>query len=166
MGIILVFGNTNDPNGILSDISISRIEKVAQVIKSYPDYKIVVTGGYGDHFNKSKYPHYHYMIQSLKRLGVPDCNILAGINSSFTLQDIMMTRDFLSTYETDEIIMITSEFHASRVACFAMEYFFDRKITIIPVESPIDSSELDRLKKNEYKTLKKSINVMMGGVYE
>ena len=64
MKIILVLGSPNEPDGTLSQMAQGRIEICQKLYKSGA-CKIVLTGGFGPHFNTTDKPHAHYLKQNL-----------------------------------------------------------------------------------------------------
>ena len=52
-GIIILLGSPNDEEGQLSSIGIERANCSIEEYRKHPDYKILPTGGFGEHFNKT-----------------------------------------------------------------------------------------------------------------
>ena len=68
-GIIILLGSPNDEEGQLSSIGIERANCSIEEYRNHPDYKILPTGGFGEHFNKTDMPHAsyakHYLITQI-----------------------------------------------------------------------------------------------------
>ena len=78
-GILLVLGAPNDEQGNLSSIARERCDQAIRVYKEHPGYKILLTGGYGPHFNTTSLPHASYTKQYLMAHHVPEEDILENL---------------------------------------------------------------------------------------
>lgn len=79
-GIIIVLGSPNDIKGNLSSIAIERCNKAYEEYTQHNDYMILLTGGYGEHFNKTDKPHAFYSSQYLTGKGIPKDKLNEIIN--------------------------------------------------------------------------------------
>ncbi len=55
--IFIVFGNTNDDKGNISDFAKTRLDLLLEAFGQRPNSKILLTGGKGEFFNKTDKPH-------------------------------------------------------------------------------------------------------------
>jgi len=114
-GLILSLGAPNDNEGNLSLIAQDRLNAVLCLYKYNLEIKIVCTGGMGEHFNNSAYPHYYYSHQYLKEQGVPADALTTGVSSANTVEDFKLSRDLIFSLAPSVLIIVTSDFHIERV---------------------------------------------------
>ena len=140
--IIIILGHANSKKGQLSDIYKSRLEKgYREFIKKKnhkKDFKILCTGGFGWHFNKTKKPHGRYGEEYLLSRGVPEKCFLPVAMSKNTIQDALLSKKIIDGLKDNRLlrnkislIIVSSDFHMPRVKyIFARvfdEYFADNK---------------------------------------
>ncbi|MBE9464277.1 YdcF family protein [Dyadobacter subterraneus] len=113
MKIILVLGSPNEPDGTLSEMAKSRL-KFCQNLYRSGTYKIVLTGGYGPHFNTTDKPHAYYLQQALISQNVKEEDILALVESRHSVEDATLSKWIITKYQPEEIIIITSDYHFER----------------------------------------------------
>ena len=78
-GCILILGAPNDKKGNLSLIAITRLTKGATELSLNPGFKILLTGGFGKHFNDTDQPHWKYAKDFLiNKLSVSPNSLLKG----------------------------------------------------------------------------------------
>jgi len=87
-GCIMILGAPNDSKGRLSLIAKSRLKQGARELSLNPGFKILLTGGFGNHFNQTIYPHWKYAKDFLiKELSIPPGSFLSeAIESSNTVR--------------------------------------------------------------------------------
>lgn len=113
-GIIIILGSPNDDHGNLSSIAIERLTQGIKEYTARPGFAILLTGGFGVHFNTSDMPHAFYAMQHLLKYGIPKEEILEFVESSNTLEDAALSRPILEKYNVKNVIIVTSDFHAKR----------------------------------------------------
>lgn len=113
--IILILGSYNDEQGVLSEIATSRLDKGISIYQNYLNSKIILTGGYGSHFNSTKRPHSFYAKLHLIKNNIPVIDILDEVNSSHTLEDAFLSKKIIEKYVDKKIIIVTSDYHIPRV---------------------------------------------------
>ena len=116
-GCILILGSPNDKEGNLSLIAKTRLMQGAKELSLHPGFKILLTGGFGKHFNDTNLPHWKYAKDFLINvLSVsPDSILGETIESANSVEDIEIARPIFHKYNFDKIILVTSEFHRQRV---------------------------------------------------
>ena len=116
-GCILILGSPNDKEGNLSLIAKTRLMQGAKELSLHPGFKILLTGGFGKHFNDTNLPHWKYAKDFLiNELSVsPDSLLGETIESANSVEDIEIARPIFQKYNFDKIILVTSEFHRQRV---------------------------------------------------
>ncbi|MDQ4140617.1 MAG: YdcF family protein, partial [Bacteroidota bacterium] len=120
-GCIMILGAPNDKDGNLSAIAKSRLKQGAKELGLHPDFKILLIGGFGKHFNETNYPHWTYAKDFLiKELFVsPESILPEAIESSNTVEDFEKAMPLFQKYKFPKIIIVTSEFHLKRVQYIA-----------------------------------------------
>lgn len=113
--VIAVLGATNDDNGRLSPMAEARAAKAVQVWRTMTGAKLVLTGGFGEHFNNTDRPHWQYVAGQLKEQGIPPGDIIAVAESRHTYEDILFLREILALHRPRRIVVVTSDYHAARV---------------------------------------------------
>ena len=114
-------GSPNDDLGNLSDISIGRLTKCIEEYRKHPDYKILCTGGFGEHFNRTNRPHAEYAVEYLLTQGIPKKDILEIAKSHDTVEDALLSKPIVDKYKVKKLIVVSSDFHINRV-----KYIFER----------------------------------------
>jgi uncharacterized SAM-binding protein YcdF (DUF218 family) len=121
--ILVVLGAPNDPTGKLSPTALSRVEMAARLYKEYGCPTILLTGGFGSHFNISDAPHWSHLERYLLGMGIPKTAILKGIDSTNTYDDITMLRLALQDMDASVLIIVTSDFHIPRASLLAASIY-------------------------------------------
>lgn len=119
--LIFVLGAPNDQNGELSEIARKRVETAVDVFRRSAarnrSSKIVLTGGFGEHFNTTATPHWVYARDYMGELGVPaDAIDEAGLESANSVEDAVMILDYLEDHSAVDVFVVTSEIHVERCA--------------------------------------------------
>jgi uncharacterized SAM-binding protein YcdF (DUF218 family) len=128
-GCILILGAPNDKAGNLSVMAKLRLQQGYQMLLQHPDFKILLTGGFGNHFNETNYPHWQYAKDYLiNELAVaPEAFLPEAIESSHTVDDLEKAKPVLQKYNFLKIILVTSQFHLPRVQYLAEIILADSK---------------------------------------
>ncbi|MBN2011198.1 YdcF family protein [candidate division KSB1 bacterium] len=122
-GLIILLGSPNSPAGKLYSIARERCERAIHLGKKYPDYKFLLTGGFGDHFNTSNRPHAFYLMQFLQAYGIPRNRFVDFAESRNTLEDASLSKPIVLKYQSMKIIVVTSDYHFDRAKfVFECEY--------------------------------------------
>ncbi|GLU52093.1 YdcF family protein [Dyadobacter frigoris] len=113
MKIILVLGSPNEPDGTLSEMAKSRLT-VCQKLYVSGTYKIVLTGGFGQHFNTSDKPHAYYLKQNLLSKNIREEDIIGLTESRHSVEDATLSKWIITQYKPEKIIIVTSDYHFDR----------------------------------------------------
>jgi len=157
-GCILILGSPNDKDGNLSLIAKTRLMQGAMELAVHPGFKILLTGGFGKHFNDTNLPHWKYAKNFLiKELSVsPDSFLGESIESANSVEDIEIARPIFQKYNFDKIILVTSEFHRQRVK-YIIEKAVGLKENILfyscTADNELDKNTLKELCDHEEKAL-------------
>lgn len=150
--ILVVLGAPNNLDGSLTDVARRRCERAVREYAARPA-PVVATGGFGAHFNTTARPHYSYVYAFLRDEGVADRDILEGVPSSNTYEDVTMTSELASQRGVTSLRVITSEFHCRRVFLLYRLHAPWRPVEVIGAESWADRAELEALLAHEARAI-------------
>jgi uncharacterized SAM-binding protein YcdF (DUF218 family) len=157
--MIVVLGSPNSANGELYSIAKERCELAFVEYGKRSDWKILLTGGYGEHFNTTDLPHAYYLKQYLVKRGVPSQAIVEFAESTNTLQDASLSKPIILKYEVSEILVITSDYHINRARYIFEREFSDTGVNIEFLVSQTNEQacefDLESQRKHEEKALEK-----------
>ena len=114
MTAIVVLGSPNSPEGELFPMAKKRLDKCYQEYL-FNEYPIILTGGFGVHFNTSIHPHHHLAKEYLIQKGVDNQDIIAFLDSTNSVRDATMLLPVLANNPIKHLIIITSDYHVERV---------------------------------------------------
>ena len=157
-GCILILGAPNDNNGNLSLIAKTRLIHGAKELSLNPGFKILLTGGFGMHFNETNHPHWKYAKDFLiKELSIsPNSFLDESIDSANTFEDVEKAKHIFQKYNFKKIILVTSEFHLKRVKYIIEKTLnFKEKILLYScvADKELDEDLLKRLNEHEKKAI-------------
>ena len=117
--LLILLGAPNTDDGILLPVALSRCELVCKLYATLSQPDIVLTGGYGDHFNRTNRPHWSYLKENLLAHAVSPSSIIDTIDTRHTIDDISMlaVQSYVKQYSS--LIFVTSDFHVCRVGILA-----------------------------------------------
>jgi len=122
--IVVVLGGTNTRHGRLSPMCVRRLTRALALYRARPaDTMLVLTGGFGAHFNTTRRPHWHYARAWLRRQQVPESCFLGFLESTNTPDDGRLAADLLARFPTAAVTLVTSDFHLARA-----RYLFQRHL--------------------------------------
>jgi uncharacterized SAM-binding protein YcdF (DUF218 family) len=152
--ILLVLGSPNSSDGELSQMAISRLDVCWQWYATERT-PIVLTGGFGAHFNTTDKPHAQYLKENLLARGVLSTDILALIESANTVEDAVLSKWIVETYTPQEVIVITSVYHLARAKMvFEAVYAPFQQLAFVPASTEnLDCHVLDPLLRHEARAL-------------
>jgi uncharacterized SAM-binding protein YcdF (DUF218 family) len=158
-GMIIVLGSPNSETGQLSSIAKERCELALAEFAKRPNWKFLLTGGYGAHFNITDQPHAAYLKRYLVSRGIPTQEIVDFVESTNTLQDASFSKPIVLKYGASEIVVVTSDYHVERA-----RYIFEREFAGTGIHIDLLASRtaeaacefyLDAQKKHEKQALAK-----------
>lgn len=151
--VLAVLGAPNDADGHLSVIASSRCDRVA-VEYRLRRRPILPTGGFGEHFNLTDTPHYDYVRRRLVELGVRPSDILAGLASRDTAEDVRMISAYARKAELSMLVVVTSDFHVERVRLLFGREAPDLDVTIVAAATDLPANELRALGVHEARAIR------------
>ena len=113
MRIIVLLGSPNSDKGVLSQMAKSRV-KVCVSLYEKERTGIVLTGGFGAHFNTTEKPHAYYLKQMLVRHGIPEMAIFGLVESKHSVEDATLSKWIIEEFKPEEIVIVTSDYHEQR----------------------------------------------------
>lgn len=161
-GMIVVLGSPNSEKGELYSIAKERCDRAYELWKSLPHYKILMTGGFGAHFNKTAEPHAAYLKNHLVSLGIPESCFVEFAESQNTIEDASLSKPILLKYQVREAIIITSDYHFDRANYIFDRYFSDTEIhfqfSITNTNESVCEFDLEPIIRHEKEALAKLKN--------
>lgn len=154
-GIVVILGSPNDDKGNLSDIAIGRNEKGIEEYRNHEGYKILVTGGFGNHFNTTDKPHAFYAKQFLLKNGIPDNDILEFAESGYTIEDATFSKPIVDKYGVKNLVIVTSDFHIDRVKFIFEKVFKGYNLMFSGAKTNFSQEEYDKLLEHEKKEIER-----------
>jgi uncharacterized SAM-binding protein YcdF (DUF218 family) len=158
-GLIIVLGSPNSEQGELYNIAKERCERAVLEASNHPSYKILLTGGYGLHFNTTTRPHAYYLRNYLVACGIHEAKFVEYAESQNTLEDASLSKPIVLKYRPPHVIVITSDYHFDRARFVFDREFSDEDIAIdfSVVQTDKDKCEvdLDALIEHEQEALRK-----------
>lgn len=163
-----VLGGSNDEFGALSELSLERIKSAVNLYyagaETGKDTKLIATGGYGSHFNKTARPHRDYVNEELINLGIPITAIEnSGFLSANTVEDAILIKDFISRYSISEVTVVTSAFHIDRCRVIFECVMPDCRFAFLAARNP---SRMDSSTSSHERTAIAAIEAQGGVEYE
>jgi uncharacterized SAM-binding protein YcdF (DUF218 family) len=149
--IMVVLGAPNDDDGRLLAVATGRAEAAVREQRRNPSWPLILTGGFGDHFNRTARPHFEYVAAFLEAQGVPRSAVLASLPSSNTFDDARQVAELLAGQSAVTLRVVTSDFHASRARLLFQRAFAGRQLDLEMVVAPagVAPEELSRLLRHE-----------------
>ncbi|KTC91423.1 YdcF family protein [Fluoribacter dumoffii] len=151
--IILILGSYNNDHGELSHIAISRLMKGISDYKEHINSKILITGGCGDHFNRTDKPHTFYAKRFLMENKISRDDILGEVESTYTLEDALLAKEVIDKHSPEKIIIVTSDFHMSRVQFIFNSIFNNYQLQYSAATTCVSTEEYNVILSQEEKKL-------------
>ena len=159
-GLIVVLGSPNDNKGVISPIGQGRLLLALEEFNSgkYDGWKLLLTGGFGEHFNTTAHPHAYYAQNFILEKGVPKEAIVDFAESQDTVDDALKAAPILENYPQAELLVISSDFHLDRVKYIFGEVFPRRRISFLGANylNTCSEAEASQLMAHESRELRES----------
>lgn len=158
-GVIIVLGSPNSPEGDLFSVAKARCEKSYSLWKDNPQWKILLTGGYGEHFNTTQYPHAKYLHDYLLERGVSTESFLDFAESLNTIEDASLSKPIVESQRAKNIVVVTSDYHLLRARYLFEREFSDLDLSIcftgVQTEESLCEFDLQSQIEHEKKSLRR-----------
>ena len=142
-GIILVLGSPNGADGSLYSVALARCEQAMALWHDNPDWDILLTGGYGNHFNTTPKPHAQYLRDHLVSHGVPSEKILAFAESRNTIEDAALSKSIVASHGAPVAVIITSDYHVARARFVFTRDFSEIPVSLLFIGTPTDKDHCE-----------------------
>ena len=158
-GLVVVLGSPNDSSGRLTPMGLGRVELGRQTYLSLRqadgDWRLLLTGGFNDHFNTTDKPHAFYARALLLEAGVPADHIVEFAVSRNTVDDALAARPIVEKHGVSRLVVVSSDFHLDRVTFVFTEVFPDRALRFLgaPHLASCTPEERDQLLAHERREL-------------
>jgi uncharacterized SAM-binding protein YcdF (DUF218 family) len=169
-GFVVILGSPNDEHGNLSEMGRGRVALGREAYQqlSSKGYRILLTGGFGEHFNLTDKPNAFYARELLLRDGVPADHIVEFAESRNTVDDALKARPVVEKYGAKNLIIVSSDFHIERVSFIFSRVFPDRNLEYrgapyISTRSPEDRKKLEEHEARELASLRSRGESIVGG---
>ena len=166
--LIVVLGSPNADDGRLFDVAIGRCELALGVYRENPDQRVILTGGFGAHFNTTPFPHAELLERYLIDRGLPQQVIVGRVESANSIEDALLSKDLIASLNPGKITIVTSDYHQDR-AEFIFKSVWGESVDLRFRYSSVDPdrSELDilALTAHEKRAVEKLKRVGLEGYY-
>ena len=151
-GIIMVLGSPNDKRGNLFIAALTRCEQAITLWRDNRDWSVLLTGGYGKHFNTTPKPHAQYLKEHLIGHGVSAEKILEFAESRNTLEDASLSKPIVESQGAGAVVVITSDYHLDRARFVFSKEFADTPVSLLFIGVPTDEDrcEFDLASQKEH----------------
>ncbi|MGS0682330.1 YdcF family protein [Shewanella sp. 125m-7] len=147
--VIIVLGSPNDNQGNLSEIAVSRCQAALEAYQLRPDSRLLLTGGFGEHFNQTSTPHALYCQRYLIKHGVPQTAFTDIVLSRFTFEDATLAKPIIEQQQFSELCLVTSTFHLPRAKLIFNSLFPNLSFSYVAAKTPVSESKLQQLMQHE-----------------
>jgi uncharacterized SAM-binding protein YcdF (DUF218 family) len=155
---IVVLGSPNDNKGNLLPIAISRCEKALREYNVRTQCKILCTGGFGEHFNSTPFPHGQYVQDYLIKKGIPHSSFIEVALSAFTLEDATLAKPTLLKHAITHIVLVTSDFHMARAKLVFNHVLPELSFEYAEADTPVSNNEFQRLLQHESNAIQRELS--------
>jgi uncharacterized SAM-binding protein YcdF (DUF218 family) len=156
-GLIVVLGSPNSEDGELYSVARERCRVALDEYAVRAGWKLLLTGGYGAHFNTTGQPHADYLKDYLTARGIPEDDIVEFAESRNTIEDASLSKPIVLNYGVAHILVITSDYHAARARYVFEREFADTRVEIAFSVAHTDQAacelDLEALKRHEREAL-------------
>jgi uncharacterized SAM-binding protein YcdF (DUF218 family) len=153
--LLITLGAPNDSQGVLSPIARGRAQAAIREYRRRPGCKIIVTGGYGRHFNTTDEPHAHYVVRYFLARGVAPDDIAQVADSSNTVEDAGLSMPLVERFEVRALCVITSDFHQERAGLIFRAFYPHHAVEVIGDPVVLPAEERRRLCEHEARAIQR-----------
>lgn len=157
--VLLVLGSPNSPEGQLYSVALERCQLAARLANDNPAARLLLTGGFGAHFNTTRLPHTTYLRRYLIEAGIDEARFLTDALSRNTIEDAALSKPIVAGQEAKAVVIVTSDYHVARARFLFEREYGDLDVSIVFVAACTDEArcELDlvALKQHEARALAK-----------
>lgn len=155
--IIVCLGNSNDESGELSKVATERCDQAHKIWSTNRDFDVLLTAGFGKHFNTSAQPHATYTQRYLIQKGIPEETFLPPVLSANTYEDFKLMKKALEPFSVKTLIVVTSDFHLYRCKFLFNEFINHPNTIFLTSETVAPEVELEKLYAHEKRAMEQLI---------
>lgn len=156
-GLIVILGAPNDSAGKLSLMAQGRVQLGYELYLRYQaaGYRLLLTGGYGPHFNTTDKPHAYYAWCWLRQFGVSAEAFVEFAESCNTLDDARQAAPIIARAGGQRLLIVTSDFHLARARFVFQRHFPQHELLFFsaPYLTTCPPAEQERLFAHEARAL-------------
>ncbi|MGW1177356.1 YdcF family protein [Kitasatospora sp. NPDC002543] len=115
---VVVLAAPNDADGVLTGIARTRTRRAVELLDA-PGTHLVLTGGFGAQFNTTDQPHWRHCAAWLAARPGGRPPVLACLETRHSYDDVLFTRELARHHGLDEVLLVTSDYHAPRIRYIA-----------------------------------------------
>ena len=142
-GVIFVLGSPNDEKGRLYSIAVERCRCALRLHRDNPSWPLLLTGGFGAHFNTTQLPHAEYLRRWLIDHGVSEPSFLPHAESKNTLEDAALAKPIVLATRAAVAVVVTSDYHAERARFVFEKEFSDTGIVLVIVATETNERDCE-----------------------
>lgn len=154
-GLLILLGATNSHDGQLSPMAIDRLICAYHFLKNNPEFSILCTRGFGNHFNTSDYPHAQYLQHFLLEREIDPRRFTEFALSENTIEDAQLSRQIISRYNPAMVAVLSSDFHLERARLTFQKFCPFSNMFFIEAKSSLFEEDLARLVRQEQEALQR-----------
>jgi uncharacterized SAM-binding protein YcdF (DUF218 family) len=124
---------------------------------------VVLTGGFGSHFNTTSKPHSSHVAEFLRGAGIPSIDLIECGTSSNTVEDAVHSKRLLDGMPHCPPLVITSDYHVRRATLVFRAVYFPEDVSVLGATSPLVPMDRARLQAHEEAGCQ--LLVSQGGVF-
>lgn len=148
-GLIVILGAPNGDDGQLSLMAQGRVALGYQLYRERHGvgWRLLLTGGFGAHFNRTALPHAYYLQRWLLAHGVPPSDIVEFAHSRHTGEDALLAQPIVERHGVRHLLVVTSDFHLARAEFIFRAVFPTHRLEFVgapylPTCSPTEQARL------------------------
>jgi len=151
--LLITLGAPNDAQGVLSPIAQGRARAAIREYRRRPGCKVIVTGGYGQHFNTSDEPHAHHVTRFLLEGGVAAADMTQIADSSNTVDDARLSMPVVERFDVRVLCVITSDFHQERAGLIFGVFYPHHALEVIGEPTELSPEQRQRACEHETRAI-------------
>lgn len=155
--LVAVLGAPNDTGGGLSQVAMDRCTAAVDACRRAPAAGLVLSGGFGAHFNTTTLPHWWHCETWLARRPGPDRPRVVGcVESRHTYDDVLLLRELVRSLRARSLTVVTSDHHAARVR-FLLDIVLPGAALQAVSHHGLAAGERERLGRHEQAALARTV---------
>lgn len=147
--LVIVLGSTVDDSGSLSTIAQERLNATLALLPQLASPKLLLTGGFGAHFNKTNRAYCLYALDYLLERGVRLEQVSALVPSLDTVEDATLSFRVVNHLNPACTYIVTSDFHMERVKYVFNRVYSGRNLQFVAAAHVADEASISLLMKTE-----------------